>query len=393
MELLRCQLDATLTTLETQVVGCLPCEAGGFEVVLQDSPFYPESGGQPDDQGRVAGQVVLGLRRDEQGVLYHRVEHPVSGTVVAQIDWQRRFDHMQQHTAQHLITATALQQFGWKTVAFHLLPELCDVDLAEESLPEAGLLELEEKINASIREALPVSIKVVQASDMASLPIRSRRLPEGFSGPLRLVDIEGIDLNTCGGTHVSNLAQIQVIKLMGTQKLARGTRLFYLAGDRALAWMRQSLAREEQFNRLLSTGPDRHLSAVERLQQEGRTLEIRQRALQKELAGLLGEALVQSAGPAIVHRSDAGMDFLKAVANAALARNPEFVGLLAGGEGPGVFLLVGPQVLLATVGPKVAAALGGRGGGAGGLFQGKADSFANLSQARQVLAEATQQPV
>ncbi len=386
MELLDCQLDATLKEIQTTVIECLPSEQGGFDVVLAKSPFYPDGGGQPSDFGTVGGLPVLDLRKDESGRLVHRVPSALAGEVTACIDWQRRYDHMQQHTAQHLLTATALDLFGWKTVAFHLSAQLSDIELNVEQLPESQLQELEDRVNQAIRRALPVSIKVVQAEEMKALAVRSRGLPDGFIGPVRLVEIQGLDLNTCGGTHVANTAELQMVKLMAVQKLSRATRLFFVAGGRTLAWLRGAVQREEHFNRILSTGPDKHVAAVERLLQETRTLESEQRMLRKELAGLIGETLVQSGQPSLLHRTDAGMDFLKAVANAALAKDPKWVGLLAGGEGPGVFLLVGPQDLLNRVGPQVAALLGGRGGGAGGMFQGKAESFDQLPQALKVLA-------
>lgn len=389
--LLPCQLDARNVEIRTQVVECRPAPEGGFWVVLEESPFYPEGGGQPADCGWIGALPVLGLRKVGTGQVEHRLEAEVSGGVEARVDWRRRFDFMQQHTAQHLITALAADRFGWPTTAFHLSAEGADIELACEPPDERQLAELEELVNQKVRQALSVTIRVHRADELAGLPVRTRGLPEGFGPdtPVRLVEIEGVDLNTCGGTHVANTAELQSVKLLGTERLSRATRLPYVAGGRVTALLQESLAREWALTRLLSCGSVGHVQAVERMQAEAKQLDKERRLLQTELASLLGQSLAEGAQPAFLYRPDAGMEYLRQVANVARAANPNLVALLAAGSGPGVFLLVGPDQKLKQVGPRIAQALGGRGGGSGGLFQGKADKLDNLEEALALLRESS----
>ncbi|MBK9966059.1 MAG: alanyl-tRNA editing protein [Holophagales bacterium] len=207
-------------------------ENGQPWAVLDDTVLYPEGGGQPADRGLLGGVPVLDVQVVD-GAIRHLLASPVSeGPFELQLDWNRRFDHMQQHTAQHLLTAVAADRLGWETTAFHLGPETCDVELAVASVGAGDLLRLEDEVAAEIRAARPVTQRRVRPDEMGSLPVRSRGLPEGHEGDVRLVEIEGIDLNTCGGTHLRATSEIEALKLLGTEKLRGGTRLFFVAGGR-----------------------------------------------------------------------------------------------------------------------------------------------------------------
>ena len=168
------------------------------------------------------------------GAIRHVLASPVApGPADLRLDWERRFDHMQQHTGQHLLSAVAQDRFGWATTAFHLGPDVSDVELAAPSLPAADLARLEEAVAAEIRAARAVVPRRVPLEEFRALPVRSRGLPEGFTGDVRLVEIAGVDLNTCGGTHLSNTAEIELVALLGTEALRGGTRVFFAAGGRA----------------------------------------------------------------------------------------------------------------------------------------------------------------
>jgi Ser-tRNA(Ala) deacylase AlaX len=381
---LLCLQDARLERVTARVLACTPVE-GGFAVVPDRTVLFPEGGGQPSDDGTLGGQPVLGLTRREDGGVEHLVAAPAAGEVEIVLDPGRRLDLTQQHSAQHLITAVALARFGLKTIAFHLGDGRSDVEFEADFLTPARLGELEAAVNEAIREARPVRLLLATREEAARLPVRSRRLPEGLEGPLRLVEIEGLDLNTCGGTHVTNTCELQAIKLLGTEKLCRGTRVFYLAGGRVLSALGQAQEREWELTRLLSAGPGEQAQAVARLQAELREAERARRALQAELAQALGASLAASGPVASLHRDDAGMDFARAVALAARQARPDLVLLLTGGGTQGFFLLAAPQPLAAALGPQVAALLGGRGGGGQGLYQGKAGDLSRRVEAVALL--------
>lgn len=364
-----CQLDPYRTTVTTTVLACDP-DGDAFAVRLADELLYAESGGQPSDTGSVGGQPVLGLRKGPTGVV-HRLAAPVSGEVEVRLDWARRFDHMQQHSGQHLLSALAQDRFGLPTTAFHLGPDRCDIEV-DGAVEPAALVALEEAVNAAIREARPLRVREVAPEALPGLPVRTRGLPEGFTGLVRLVEIDGIDLNTCGGTHVAHTAELQVLSLVGVERLKRGTRLHFLVGGRVRRQLGAALEREGALSRLLSCPPPEHLAAVERALDDAKAQAKQARALSLELAGLLGATLVPSEGLVRLHRPDGDPAFLAAIADAVRARHPEAVVVLTAGAREGVFLVAGPEAEVARWGPHVAATLEGKGGGARGKFQGKA---------------------
>jgi misacylated tRNA(Ala) deacylase len=386
-----CQEDAYLRSVTTEVVACTEVD-DGHAAVLRETVLYPEGGGQPDDHGTVGGEQVLGLRWRE-GQLEHLLPTAVEGQVEVTLDWSRRYDHMQQHTAQHLLTAVAQDRFGWATCAFHLGVEHSDIELDRPDLPPGALDELELQVNAVIREDRPVTTRRVALEEVARLEVRTRGLPDGLAGPVRLVAIEGIDLNTCGGTHVARTAELQTIQLVGIERMRGGTRLYYLAGGRVQQRLGACLERESALSERLSCGPVDHVAAVDRLQQELRESRRVQRAVALELAGFLGRELARQQGVACLHRPEAEMELLRAVARAARAERGEpFWALITGGEREGLFLLLGPPERLAEVGPAVADLLGGRGGGSGELFQGKAERLDRREQALDLLLQLSPSP-
>jgi len=197
--------------------------------VLADTLFYPEGGGQPADHGRLGDAEVLDVQKRGEEIR-HFLSHPVAeGSIQLELDWPRRWDHMQQHTGQHVLTAVALRDFGWRTTAFHLGTEWSDIELDVPNLDRDDLDRLEEAVAKEIRAARPVIYRTAEVGDFERLGVRSRLLPDGFEGAVRLVDIEGLDLNTCGGTHCRSTAEIGLLSLLGTEPMRGGTRVFFVA--------------------------------------------------------------------------------------------------------------------------------------------------------------------
>jgi len=200
-------------------------------------------------------------------------------------------------------------------------------------------------------------------------------LPAGHTGALRVVEIEGVDLNTCGGTHVANTAELQMIRIVATEHQRGQTRVHYLAGGRLLEDHRRAVTRTRALNELLSCGPAGQVDGVQRALQRVWDAERETKQLKRELAEGLGAILVPDAhGVVELHRAGADMGFLNTVGGAVQRAHPEATAFLtADGEGTtGPFLILGPAERVAAVGPAVAEVLEGRGGGKGGRFQGKA---------------------
>jgi len=369
--MLACQRDPTLRFLQTEVVSCT-ANGDAFEIVLADTILYPEGGGQPADHGRIGGARIRDVQR-VGGVVIHTANRRVElGPTRVEVDWSRRFDHMQQHTAQHLLTAVAQDRYGWATTSFHLYEDRCDIEVDVAAVGSSEILALEAAVNAEIRAARPVGMRVVDRTQFAELEVRTRGLPDDVE-QIRLVEIEGLDRNTCGGTHVRNTSQIGRIQLLGAEKLRGGTRLFFIAGDRIGTWLRRSMSREAALSRVLSSAPRDHLAAVEKILSDGKASNKAQRLIRGELASLLGNELARAGNDTLaLHRADADMGFLNQVASAAVAIRPDVTLLLTAGESAGVFLLVAPIDRLNNVKSEVLEILGGRGGGPPGRLQGRA---------------------
>ncbi|MEI6592628.1 MAG: alanyl-tRNA editing protein [Holophagaceae bacterium] len=390
MERIPCyELDPCLRTLDTQVLRAW-VEEGQSWAVLEDTVLYPEGGGQPCDRGTANGIEVLEVR-SHAGELRHRLAAPLAeGPVALVLDWARRFDHMQQHTGQHLLTALAQDRFGWPTMAFHLGEEVSDVELAVPTLSLGDRARLEEAIAAEIRAARPVRARRVDAEGYARETVRSRGLPEGHVGDIRLVEIAGVDLNTCGGTHLQHTGELESLALLGTEPLRGGLRLFFVAGGRVRRRLATHEARTAALRSLLGA-PDAELVAT----LQGKLDQLlgadkRLRRTEEELAEARAEGLAAAPGVlSEVHLGERDMAFLQRLARQVLAAAPaKVVFLTAEAAGQGIFLLsAGPEATLdiPTLGRGVAEALGAKGGGSGKSFQGKAPDLAGRARALALL--------
>ncbi|NLP05286.1 hypothetical protein GX411_04990 [Candidatus Fermentibacteria bacterium] len=378
--------DPCLAVLKTRVAFCEPGGGGLFSAVFEDTIFHPESGGQPSDRGTVAGVELAGVLPGTGGEVVHLLPAPVSGEVELVLDWPRRFDLMQQHTAQHMLSCLALSRFGWRTSAFHLGESRSDIELEVPSLAFEDLAPLEDAVNDVILENRRVTWRHAAPESVDMSEVRSRRLPKDPVNCMRLVEIEGLDCNNCGGTHVSSTGQVRLVKLTATERLRGGTRVFYLAGNRALTWTGEAMLRERRLSRALTCSPAEQADSVERLLERLKDSERRARAISTELAGILGrEAAAGDGGVEHLHRDEPDMEFLRTAADTALSVRPGCRLLLTGGRMEGVFLVAGPVDWTAEAGPLAARILEGRGGGSGPLYQGRASRLDRTGEALDAL--------
>ncbi len=379
------------TSLETSVV------ATGVDgtrpwVVLLDTILYPEGGGQPADRGTVNGVAVLDVQKRD-GEIRHTLAAPIpAGPAAVQLDWGRRFDHMQQHTGQHLLSAIAQDRFGWATTAFHLGPEVSDVELAVPSLAGEDLARLEEAVAVEIRAARAVAPRRVSFAEFQSLPVRTRGLPEGFTGDVRLVEIAGVDLNTCGGTHLSSTAEIEVVTLLSTEALRGGTRVFFATGGRARRRLRRHEERNAALRAALGAPDDGLLDAAKA--KLGQLSDVEKDLCRAEgaLAAAAADALLAGAERvASAHWEGRDMAFVQTVARRFAERaGPRAALVTATKGGAHVFALGAGEGFgdAQALGRDVAALLGGKGGGAGRVFQGKAPDLVGRAKALERLAES-----
>lgn len=381
--------DSRLTRLDTEVVGAGEDDGRPF-VVLADTVLYPEGGGQPCDRGTVGGIPVVDVQKWE-GEIRHVLAGPApSDRVTVELDWQRRFDHMQQHTAQHLLTAVADQRFGWSTTAFHLGDRVSDIELDTPSLGAEDLTELEEAVAAEIRSAHPVTARRVSQEEFADMPVRTRGLPEGHTGSIRLVEIHGIDLSTCGGTHCSSTAELEALKLLGTEAMRGRVRLFFAAGRRMRVLYAAHHDRMAELRSLLGASDEDLVGLLSARLAQGKDAERTVRDLKQELAVSAAAALVAGPGHVLAeHWPSRDLTFLQGVAREVARLDPERVVLLTCGEEKDGAFVIGAGELgdaaLKAVGQRVADLLGGRGGGSKGIFQGKGTRLSRRESAADLI--------
>ncbi|WP_461366451.1 alanyl-tRNA editing protein [Candidatus Darwinibacter acetoxidans] len=218
-----------LRELETRIVS--QREQGDKHlVVLAETIFYPTGGGQPHDLGTINGVPLLDVF-EEGGTVYHVLPQPLTGgEAFAVLNWERRFDHMQQHSGQHLFSAVFQDEYGYKTDSFHLGEEYCSIDITAPLLSPEEQLGAEKRANELILEDLPVSTYTLQPEEFDSVPLR--KVPD-LPGPLRIVEIQGFDYSPCSGTHVERTGQIGLLKLLKAEKYKGMTRVYFLCGQRA----------------------------------------------------------------------------------------------------------------------------------------------------------------
>ncbi|KAM9837551.1 alanyl-tRNA editing protein Aarsd1 isoform 2-T2 [Aulostomus maculatus] len=347
---------------------------------------------QPDDHGLIGDVPVLRVTRQGPEAV-HFVDSPldVGQEVQLKVDWERRFDHMQQHTGQHLVTALADTMFGYKTTSWELGRQRSTIELDTPSVKPAQLQALEEAVNEKIRAHVPVTVQLLAIDDPAVEKVRSRGLPEDHAGPIRIIDIEGIDANMCCGTHVSNLSHLQVIKLLGTEKGKKNkTNLIFLAGNRVLKYAEKSFSTERSLVSLLKTGPDEHVEAVDKLQKSVKLLQKTNLSLLRDMAVLIAQNFMsnlQRGNFFSLHKKEGDNEFMNIIAN-EINTEETLVFLTVGEEkGPGLFLLAGPSEQVTPMGPRVLDLLQGKGAGKNGRFQGKANSLARRGEMEALLQQ------
>ena len=333
---------------------------------------------------------------DDDGSVVHVVEGEIEvGPVRGVIDWPRRFDHMQQHTGQHVLSAAFDRLLQARTASFHLGTASATIDLAREVTADE-IARAEREANRVVWEDRPVTIRFADAEEAAKLPLRkeSRR-----AGVLRLIDVQDFDVSACGGTHVARTGAIGIIAVAGSEKFKGGTRLEFLCGGRALAGFHALGDSVAASVRLLSVLPAELPAAIERQQADARDLRRQVKDLQTRLAGHEAVALANRAESiGSTHLVVAALDGwdangLKAIATAIAAR-PGYAALLISTPAPSAIVIArAPDVALdsAAILKQLTSTFGGKGGGRpelaqGGGLQGEANAM--LAAARALLHPA-----
>jgi alanyl-tRNA synthetase len=362
--------DSYLRSFNAQVVACAP---GGSTVYLDRTAFYPTSGGQPFDLGSIAGVAVQDVV-DEGDSVAHILAAPVDlGPVKCTINWDRRFDHMQQHTGQHLLSAVFEELLGLHTVSFHLGAEASTIDLEGGSLDAAAAAHVERRANQLVCENRPVKVVYEDAAQAEGL-----RKPSDREGTLRIISIDGLDRSACGGTHVHSTGEIGAILIRKLEKIRQSVRAEFLCGARAIARARADYEDLNKVAQLVSASFDDAPAMIAAQLESARAAEKSRRKLELDLAAYQGRDLYQNTVPGadgirrVTRRAEKGsLEELRALAQSFTAQS-EAVFLAALSDPPSILLATSADSGI-DAGRTLKAALteaGGRGGGAARIAQG-----------------------
>ena len=396
--------DAFQDNFTAQVLSCKPLadplagqDATCWGVLLDQTHLYPTSGGQPNDLGKLGEANVLDVRDLENDDILHVVDRPVpAGRIDGCIDWPRRFDHMQQHTGQHLLSAVFQERFGLPTVSFHLGESACTIDLRGPQ-PSVQILEgAARATNAIVFEDREISVRYGTAEQFAQMGVRKE---VERTGTLRAIEIAGIDLQACGGTHVRRTGQIGTILLRGCSKIRQDWRIEFLCGSRAESAARKDADMLARVAAQLKCAPQDLDGSVERLLQEREVATRNLRSLLPKLADADVATRLQLIAPSgdgevvvVEMLQNLGQEYLQFYAT-ALTRSEKVLALLAVPETGALLFAQHPAVgkdmnaLLRGVVDQ----LGGKGGGtkdfARGALADQAKASAALALAESMLKQ------
>lgn len=345
---------------------------GRAHVTLDRTAFYPTSGGQPFDTGTLGGAAVSDVIDREDGTIAHVVGGSLKAgeVVTGEIDWARRFDHMQQHTGQHVLSAAFDRLFGVRTESFHMGQQSATIDLARE-VTAAEVAKAEDDANRVVWEDRPVVVRFATAEEAAAMPLRKE---SGRTGSLRLIDVKDYDLSACGGTHVERTGAIGVIAIGGWEKFKGGSRVEFLCGTRALQRFRLWRDALAAMQKHLSVPPIEMAASIERMQDDAKALQRTIRGFQEKLATHEAAALLAKGSTTIVEALE-GWDAqgLKGIAAAATAAQPNAVVVLFTTTTPTLVVVArgaSANVDAGAVLKQLTAKFGGKGGGKPDLAQG-----------------------
>jgi alanyl-tRNA synthetase len=371
--------DARLTEFTASLVASIQTERG-IAVQLDRTAFYPTSGGQPFDSGALEGVKVLDVWEEESGEIWHLLESNLEvEDVSGKVDWPRRFDHMQQHTGQHMLSAAFLEMLEAPTMSFHLGSEFSTVDLHISDLDWEAVSQVEAAVNRVVWENRSVVVHFIKPDEVADFPLRK---PPQVTGEIRVVWVDGYDASACGGTHVAHTGEIGLIKVTTLERYKGGMRVGFRCGERALKDYQQVLRNVVDTSILLSIHPNDLRETVLRLDDEARQSRRKLKYIQGKLveyeAGELWREISASEG---VYKfsscwDDRSFDEVHQLA-LRLREYPNTVVLFAAKDAKGIRLVCARSddmnfISAGIILRSAAEALGGRGGGSATIAQGGA---------------------
>ncbi|MGL4523240.1 MAG: alanyl-tRNA editing protein [Bacilli bacterium] len=283
--------EAYVNTFTTTIENCIEID-GEWHVTLTESYFYPEKGGQPCDIGIIEELAVTRVF-EKEGTLYHVMpKAPVKRkNVKCKIDWARRYDHMQHHSAQHLFSACLEEMYQATTVSFHLGSETCTID-TNKSVSNDQLTAVEKQVNAYIHQNVPITILYPTKQELKKMKLKKEMTKEFQQ--VRIVEMEEIDQNPCGGTHVKSTIELQLFKIVKCEKHKTGVRITFLCGNRAVQYVQDKVTKFERLCQMLTCNDEGVLQKIENTTAQLKQQQAENGVLQNQLADYESKEMVES---------------------------------------------------------------------------------------------------
>ena len=371
--------DCHMAEFSAQVLSCEETEKG-WEVILDATAFYPEGGGQACDLGTLGSAQVLDVR--ERGeVVVHLCDSPLEGRVEGRIDYARRFDLMQQHSGEHIVSGIIHAKYGYHNVGFHMGSEVITIDF-DGMIPAQDLAEIEARANAAVWQNLPLHIWYPSPEELPTVGYRTKR---ALPWPVRIVEVPGVDKCACCGVHVAHTGEIGPIKLFSVIKFHQGVRMEMACGRRALDYLTAVYDQNRQVSQAFSAKILETGDAARKMNEALAAEKYRVTGLQRRLMSTIAESYVNCGD--VVHFEE-GLEpvLVRELADIIAERCGGTAAVFSGGDETGYsFALVTRDGDLRQLGKAMTAALNGRGGGKPICQQGRVN--AKEAEIRKFFAE------
>ncbi|MDO4273791.1 MAG: alanyl-tRNA editing protein [Eubacteriales bacterium] len=305
--------DAYRKEFTAKVLECRTVKKG-YHILLDESAFYPEGGGQPSDRG-LLDQVKVSEVHEKEGELLHYTDEPIEPgqEVIGRIDWEYRFDLMQQHSGEHMVSGLVHQAYGYDNVGFHMGSDVITIDF-NGMLDETQLAEIEELVNRKVWENKPVKICCPPPEELKTLDYRSKK---ELTGKVRIVEFPEADVCACCGTHVASSGEIGMVKLLSVVKFREGVRVEMICGKRVLDYLNRINEQNHQISVKLSAKPDKTALAVTRLQEENFRLKGRVMRLEDDVFSSEAQKW-EGAGSVLLFQEGLEADSVRKLADAVM---------------------------------------------------------------------------
>ena len=359
--------NENLQEFTATVLSCVECK-NGYEVILDQTAFYPEGGGQACDIGILGGVSVTDVREQGETVVHTcSAALPVGSTVSGKIDWERRFDLMQQHTGEHILSGIIHKYFGYQNVGFHVGQQVMEVDF-DGPIPAEMLAKIEWEANEAVWQDIPLKCWYPAPEELPGVVYRTKR---ALPWPVRIVQVPGYDSCACCGIHVKTTGQVGLIKILSCVKFHQGVRLELVCGKRALDAMCRIFEQNRQVSQAFSAQIWETGEAAQRVSEQLAAEKFRSTGLEKRLFATIAQNFADTEN-VLYHAPDITPAALRELADAIGNLCTGYAVVYTGNdeEGYGICIISRNQDIRA-LGAEAAKALNGRGGGKPSCFQGK----------------------